>query len=432
MPPGDVVTNTVGASAASASPFAGLVGPLVPGMFGVDELSLAILVGLAILLALLILCLPATDSFFGNLFLLGFFFGGAFAVVTATHVITFYVAWELTTLFAWGIAQISRDPGPDDEGVVPFHAAGALGSFAMIAGLTLLASSRHTLSLSGPPVDPAPASLGLVPPLILLALILKTYGLLSETWERRPGGGRLTLDGATLAGSGVLAIGMYPFFRFFGPLLSGATDWREQVFWAMAALSILASLAALGETDFQRALCYGVFGQFCLLAAVFSAGAPAAVLGAVVGAIANAFAFTGLFLSASAARAATAQTRLRRVGGLAQRMPVTASLFVICSLSLIGIPPLGSTLADRLVGTAAQSSPTLPLVWAAAIGLTLMYLARLFAGLFLGELRGPVQAERRLPVLLAGGGVVGTLVLFGTIETDLLALLGPVARLVLG
>lgn len=430
MPPGDVVSGAL--PSAPDSPFAGLVGPILPGFFGVDELSLVILIGLATLAALLILCLPTTDYFFRYLILLGFFFVGAFAVVTAENVVAFYGAWELTSLFAWGIAQLTRDSGPDDEGVVPFHAAGALGSFAMIVGLTLLAAARRTLSLTGPALGPAPETLGPVPLFVLLALILKSYGLLFEAWDRRAGTGRLTLDGATLAGAGLLAIGMYPFFRFFGPIFEGSAGWREQTFWAMAALCILASLAALGEVDYRRALANGAFGQFCLLAALFSVGTPAAVLGAVVGSIANAFAFTGLFLSSSAAQAATSQTLLRRVGGLAQRLPVTATLFVVCSLSILGIPPLGNSLTERLIGTAARTSTVLAIVWVAAVGLTLLYLARLFAGLFLGELRGPVQTERRWSAIVAGSGVVGTLVLLGTIETDLLALLQPVTRLLLG
>jgi formate hydrogenlyase subunit 3/multisubunit Na+/H+ antiporter MnhD subunit len=230
----------------------------------------------------------------------------------------------------------------------------------------------------------------------------------------------------------VLAVGLYPFFRVFGPVLSHTEGWREPVFWATAALAIVASLAALVEVDYRRALAYGALGQLGLVAAVYTIGTAPATEGAIIGAIVNAFAFTGLFLSAGAAEEATSEVTLPRIGGLAQRMPLTAVLFVISSLSVLGAPPLAGAIASHLIGAVADSSAALPIIWEAVTGLTALYLARLFVSLFLGEVRGPVQAERRWPSLVFGGSIVGALVLLVMLSTDLLALLAPIANARLG
>ena len=87
------------AAVPSSSLFTGLVGPIVPGFFEVDQLSLAILLALAALAALLILCAPATGSFFRHLVMLVFFFIGAFGIVTARHVLVFFGAWEMRGRF---------------------------------------------------------------------------------------------------------------------------------------------------------------------------------------------------------------------------------------------------------------------------------------------------------------------------------------------
>jgi formate hydrogenlyase subunit 3/multisubunit Na+/H+ antiporter MnhD subunit len=374
----------------------GLVGPIIPGFFEVDELSLVILLCLATLAVLLILCAPATRNFFPNVVLLLFFFIGAFGVVTAANVVT-------------------------------FQAAGALGSFLMLIALTFLVVRRHSLVLG--PVGTV--DLGPVPLILLLAITLKTYGLLSEGWVLRPEH-RFSLTGAALAGAGVLSIGMYPFLRFFGPILGSAPGWRGPAFWIAAVLTIMAALAALGETDYRRALSYGAFSQFWLLVLVFTIGSPPAMMGTIVGAVANAFAFTGLFLCLSAAEEATAQVLLRRVGGLAQRLPLTAALFVVCSVSILGLPPLAGFIVDGLIGVAAAGSRVLPIIWMIVVGLTLAYLVRLFVALFLGELRGPVRAERRWPLVLMSGGIAATLVLLGLSGTELLALLEPVVRVLPG
>ncbi|HEX5416247.1 MAG TPA: proton-conducting transporter membrane subunit [Chloroflexota bacterium] len=433
MPPGDAVSNSVSTlfsapSASSSHLFDGLVGPIVPGFFGVDALSLAILIGLAALGALLILSAPATGDFFRYLFMLIFFLVGALGVVTATHVVTFFVAWEITSLFAWGIGQIKGTPDEGtEEGVVPYHAAGALGSFAMLLGLGLLAM-RGGLALG--PV-PATASLGPAPYLILAGLLLKTFGILSEGWYLQPGR-RFTIAGATLAGAGVLVIGLYPFFRFFGPILGLVAGWHASALLAMAILTVVTALAALGEADYRRALSYGAFSQFAFLGTIYLTGSAAATTGAVIGAIADAFAFTGLFLCLSAAEEASAQVYLPRVGGLAQRLPITAAFFALCALSVIGLPPLGGFVADRLIGVAAQSGGFLPIFWMVVVGLTLLYLARLFVSIFLGELHGVVRSERRLPAIILSGGVIGTLVLLGLLSADLLALLAPAAQALAG
>ncbi len=406
----------------SASPFTGLLGPIVLDFFAVDELSLAFLVCVAILAALLILCTPASTSFFRHLVLLLFFFIGVFGLLTAVNVVTFFGCWELCSLFAWAIGQTAGDAEVANEGVVPFQAAGALGSFAMFFGLALLAIDRRSLLLG--PADAA--HLGPVAPLLLLGIVLKTYGMLSEEWNHREAHG-FNVAGATLAGAGVLSVGLYPFFRLFGQVLAGISSWREPVDWIAGVFTILTALAALGEVDFRRALSYGVFSQFWLLILVGSIGTRLAMLGAVIGAAADALAFTGLFLALSAAEEATAQILLRRVGGLAQRLPLTATLFVVCAVSIVGLPPLSSFVADGLLSMAAASSSWLPLIWMVVGGLTMAYLVRLFAALFLGELRGPVKAERRWPLVLANGGVVGTLVLMATLATSLLTLLESMA-----
>lgn len=410
-----------------SSAFTGLVGPIVPGFFVVDELSLAVLASLGVLWMLLILCTPATTNFPRHLILLLFFFASAFGVVTAANAVTFFGCWEICTLFAWALSRLAGDAEVFDDGVMPFHAAGALGSFAMLFGLALLVTNRHSLILGPVGGD----NTGPIASLFLIGILLNTYGLLAESWNLQPNH-RFTVAGGALAGAGVLTIGMYPFFRLFGPVLGGTVDWRGPAFWVATVLLVVSAFAALGEADYRRALAHGAFSQFWLMVLIFSIGSRSATAAAVAGAVADAFAFTGLFLCLSVAEEATAQVQLGRVGGLAQRLPITAGLFLICSVSIVGLPPLGGFVVDGLLGSAVVASLHLFLIWMIAIALTLAYLARLFTTIFLGELRGPVQTERRLPAILASGGVVTTLVLLGTMAGSLLTQLAPMLRLIPG
>lgn len=419
------VSSSVVSSASSApTTLAGFVGPIIPGLFGIDALSLVVLVSLAVLGTLLILIAPTTGSFLRHVVMLLFFFVGAFGVVTATEIIVFFGAWEITSLFAWGIAQLAGDNQRLEEGVAPFQAAGVVGSVAMFLGLALLATDRHSLSF-GPlaPGDLPAAQLWPVSALILIALFFKTFGLLSEAWSLRPGD-QFTLAGATLAGAGVLTIGMYPYLRFFGPILGGLTDWREAAFWGGAIIAVLGALAALGEVDYRRALSYGVLSQVGFLAALFATnlpGIPAAVLTAT---IVDAFAFTGLFICLGAAEEATARVLVGQVGGLARRLPITAFLFLLCVGAVIGLPPFGSFVANQAIGLAVTASGPLLALSLVVAALTLVYLIRLFVALFLGAPRGPARSERRLPILMASGGVVATFAFATLLAPAILGVLG--------
>src|SRR5262249_4594985 len=94
----------------------------------------------------------------------------------------------------------------------------------------------------------------------------------------------------------------------------------------------------------------------------------------------------------------------------------------------LGAPPLAGAVAGHLIGTVAGDNARLPILWEAVTGLTALYLARLFISLFLGELRGPVQRERRWPSLVFSGSILGALALLLALSTDLLALLAPLAN----
>src|SRR5262249_30308863 len=155
---------------------------------------------------LLILCAPSTRSFFRHVVLLVFFLMTAAGLVAAANVVLFYAFWELSGLLTWGIAQMASDPEEAGESLTPFKAAGAIVSFLMIFGLALLVGDRHDFLIGPDSARSAPVA----EICILLAVVLKSYGLLSDSWNVRASQ-ELNLSGATLAGAGVLTLGFYPF-----------------------------------------------------------------------------------------------------------------------------------------------------------------------------------------------------------------------------
>ncbi|MEI8344934.1 MAG: proton-conducting transporter membrane subunit, partial [Candidatus Omnitrophota bacterium] len=85
---------------------------------------------------------------------------------------------------------------------------------------------------------------------------------------------------------------------------------------------------------------------------------------------------------------------ITKMGGLARTMPLTAVAFALCSLSVMGIPPLGGFFAKFMVMAAAMQKGLLGIGFIFMIGafMTMLYLMRLFNRIFMGSPVGPLTA----------------------------------------
>jgi NADH:ubiquinone oxidoreductase subunit 2 (subunit N) len=87
-------------------------------------------------------------------------------------------------------------------------------------------------------------------------------------------------------------------------------------------------------------------------------------------------------------------------------MPVTAVAFILCALTIVGLPPTAGFFGKFMIILGVVQSGGV--VWAilAVVGalISLLYALRLFNGLFLGQERWPEITEGT-PIMLA---VVGT------------------------
>ncbi|HAZ18967.1 MAG TPA: hypothetical protein DCY75_02190 [Clostridiales bacterium] len=77
---------------------------------------------------------------------------------------------------------------------------------------------------------------------------------------------------------------------------------------------------------------------------------------------------------------------IRKMGGLAKTMPVTAIAFMLCAFSVMGIPPFSGFFAKYLVieGILASDNVVLGILFIVGAVMTIMYLMRLFVKVFLG------------------------------------------------
>jgi NADH-quinone oxidoreductase subunit L len=152
-----------------------------------------------------------------------------------------------------------------------------------------------------------------------------------------------------------------------------------------AFTALLAAVLACVQTDIKRVLAYSTVSQLGYMMAAIGAGsADAGFLHLLTHGIFKAL----LFLAAGAVIHAVGSNEVTDMGGLARRMPKTALVFLVGTLSLAGAPLFGGFVSkEEILGGVWAGGLTGPLLMLMATGfLTAFYMFRV---VFLAFFRGP-------------------------------------------
>jgi NADH-quinone oxidoreductase subunit L len=157
--------------------------------------------------------------------------------------------------------------------------------------------------------------------------------------------------------------------------------------------AILAASIAFTQTDIKRVLAYSTLSQLGYMFAALGVGAWTA---AIFHLMTHGF-FKGLLFldSGSVIHAVHDEQDMRRMGGLAKKIPITYATMLIGSVAISGIPPLSGFFSkDEILGEAFKNG--FVLVWLIGLivaGMTAFYMFRLMGLTFWGESRVDRQVE---------------------------------------
>jgi len=153
--------------------------------------------------------------------------------------------------------------------------------------------------------------------------------------------------------------------------------------------AILAASIAMTQTDIKRVLAYSTLSQLGYMFAALGVGAWTA---AIFHLLAQGFTKGLLFLgSGSVIHAVHEEQDMRKMGGLARKIPITYATMLIGSVAMAGIPPLAGFFSkDEILGESFK----LGFLWVWAVGfvvagMTAFYMFRLMGMTFWGTFRGP-------------------------------------------
>jgi NADH-quinone oxidoreductase subunit M len=188
-----------------------------------------------------------------------------------------------------------------------------------------------------------------------------------------------------------LKMGTYGFLRLSLPLLPDASRVFAPAVVALSAIGIVyGAVAAFAQTNWTRVLAYASLSHLCLVTLGAFALTPDGLTGSAVHQINHGVSIAALFLVAGLVAERGQVAAIAEYGGLLNAMPLVAAVWLLMTLSLVGVPKLNGFVGTRLI---VEGIWPVSRVWSvvAVSGMALsgVGLLWLFSRTMLGELKSP-------------------------------------------
>jgi len=348
---------------------------------------------------------PNRDEYYAMVVL---FIGSMIGLVFSANLILMYVFWEITALASWRLIGFFREKSYVIKANKAFLVT-VFGSLVMLLGFILIYTRTGSFDLavikSALGRDPVSNLIVLA---ILFGILTKSATLPFHTWL--PDAGIAPSPVTALLHAAVLVkIGVYVYARLFVATFSIPAVWHTIVPIIAAASALVSAGAALVETDMKRIIAYSTVSQIAFIFLGLAVGGEVGLAGALLYILMHGIAKAGLFLSAGIVEHGTHTKDITMMGGLFNRMPLTAVSFLFCAVSVMGIPPFGGFFSKYMVFSGAFGDNIwISLVFLAGAFLTILYLFRLFNMVFMGQENTHAKRESSR-VMVAGVVILGAL-----------------------
>jgi NADH-quinone oxidoreductase subunit M len=190
---------------------------------------------------------------------------------------------------------------------------------------------------------------------------------------------------APTAGSVILAgillkMGGYGFIRFSLPMFPAASVYFTPLIFALSAIAVIyTSFVALAQTDMKKLIAYSSVAHMGFVTMGLFAMNSEAVQGAMIQMLSHGLVSAALFLVVGVVYDRLHTRDIDRYGGLVQRMPAYAFVFMCFMLASVGLPGTSGFIGEFLILLGTFRVSTLECFLAAtALFLSVMYMLYLY------------------------------------------------------
>jgi NADH-quinone oxidoreductase subunit L len=323
------------------------------------------------------------------------------ALVTANNLLQLFFGWEGVGLVSYLLIGYWYDRASANAAAIKAFIVNRVGDLAFAVGIALTYLVFKTISFDGifaavsAHVTDRYSLLGsdypaleVIGVLLFIGAMGKSAQILLHTWladaMEGPTPVSALIHAATMVAAGVFLVAR------MSPLLNHAPGALAFVTFIGATTALFAGTVGCVQNDIKRIIAYSTCSQ---LGYMFLAAGLGAYPVAMFHLINHAFFKALLFLAAgSVIHAMSDEQDIRKMGGLARKLPVTYVVMAFGALALAGIPPFSGYFSkDAILDAAYAANTSIGYYgWACGVftaGLTAFYIGRLFLLTFHGKSR---------------------------------------------
>jgi len=300
-------------------------------------------------------------TFFANQL---FFLMGMQWVTLATNLIEFFIAWEIMLVPSYFLILFWGLPETRKRTAMKFWLYTQSGAVCILVGFGILYSltGSFDLALIQPAINALSLSavlpgLGITIGTVLkLVFILLAAGFLVKMavfpihWWLPPVHAEAPTPISVLLSGAMIETGAYALVRF-GSITLWDAAYALSIF--VATLGVITmfygGFMALAQIDIKRLLAYSSVSQMGYVLFALGVYTPTGAAGGLFHLINHAFSKGVLFMTAGAVIHQTGLRDITKMGGLSNKMPITAFAAAIGMMSIAGSPPLSGFASEWMM-----------------------------------------------------------------------------------
>ncbi|SIQ99212.1 multisubunit potassium/proton antiporter, PhaA subunit /multisubunit potassium/proton antiporter, PhaB subunit [Rhizobium sp. RU20A] len=278
------------------------------------------------------------------------FMGAMLGLVLAGNLILIAVFWEMTSIVSFLLIGYWHHSAAARDGARMALIMTGTGGLCLLVGLLIMGSIVGSYDLD---VVLASGNVIREHPLYLTMLVLVLLGALTKSAQfpfhfwlphamAAPTPVSAFLHSATMVKAGVFLL------TRFWPVLSGTPEWFWLLGLAGLATLVLGSWFAIFQQDIKGLLAYSTISHLGLIVVLLSLGSPLAAVAAIFHTANHATFKASLFMAAGIIDHETGTRDMRRLSGLFRALPYTATLAMVASAAMAGVPLLNGFISKEM------------------------------------------------------------------------------------